>query len=522
LRTPTLRSANCAIITRLQPLPGKKPRKAARGGDPHEAHLAIERFLAASRKPVLIEPGEDPFVVAPESFVATLRGSSVSIECWDQTRNLVRRVTRLKLQRTGRLELEVERFGGRKGVLILADLTRLSNRETVRRGERLKYRERFRQSLHRQFPDWRIVELSTEADLEHSLSPSFPRALLRKGTKAIAAIGAGEDALMIDGVLSFGLIWLDYVRHRETKLAVEALAIFLPAGAEQTTCHRVRYLDPSAAQYFVFVHDSSGREDRVDPRDYTNFETHLDVFRQPFGGTDARILEWARRIASIDGVERRDRPDGSVSFAVNGLEFARVRGNQIHFGLEKSYLASTEAHLLEIERLAVGLTRLRSPEAARHHSALTSGHSEAWLESRIRANIHAIDATLLASPLYGQVPQFAGAERGVVDLLAADYTGRLAIIEVKAFQDIHLPLQALDYWMRVKWHLERGEFAGRGYFPGIQLLPEPPRLLLVAPALEWHPSNKAVLRFFASHVPVERLGIGIEWKRELKVMFRVS
>jgi hypothetical protein len=94
------------------------------------------------------------------------------------------------------------------------------------------------------------------------------------------------------------------------------------------------------------------------------------------------------------------------------------------------------------------------------------------------------------------------------------------VIEVKASQDIHLPLQALDYWMRVKWHLERNEFAGRGYFPDIPLRSDPPRLLLVAPALDFHPTNEAVLGFFSPEVHVERIGIGIQWRQELRVMFR--
>ena len=56
------------------------------------------------------------------------------------------------------------------------------------------------------------------------------------------------------------------------------------------------------------------------------------------------------------------------------------------------------------------------------------------------------------------MPAFAGVERGILDLLAVDHTGRLAIVELKASADLQLPLQALDYWIRVKWHLDRGEF----------------------------------------------------------------
>lgn len=74
--------------------------------------------------------------------------------------------------------------------------------------------------------------------------------------------------------------------------------------------------------------------------------------------------------------------------------------------------------------------------------------------------------------------------------------------------------------MRVKWHLERGEFSGRGYFPGLELRADPPRLLLVAPALDFHPSNETVLGFFAKEVGVERIGVGIEWRQELRIMFR--
>jgi hypothetical protein len=142
------------------------------------------------------------------------------------------------------------------------------------------------------------------------------------------------------------------------------------------------------------------------------------------------------------------------------------------------------------------------------------------LESQVRNDIEAIDARLLQAPIYGQVPAFAATDRGVLDLLAADHSGRLAVIEIKASEDIHLPLQALDYWLRVKWHLDRQEFSTRGYFPGIELRSEPPRLLLVSPALDFHPSNERVLRYFSKGVEVERVGVSLEWQKELKVVFR--
>jgi hypothetical protein len=111
-------------------------------------------------------------------------------------------------------------------------------------------------------------------------------------------------------------------------------------------------------------------------------------------------------------------------------------------------------------------------------------------------------------------------DRGILDLLAADRSGRLTVLELKASEDIHLPLQALDYWTRVKWHLDRHEFSGCGYFPGIELRSEPPRLLLVSPALDFHPSNERILRYISPSVELERVGVSLEWQRELKVVSR--
>ena len=166
------------------------------------------------------------------------------------------------------------------------------------------------------------------------------------------------------------------------------------------------------------------------------------------------------------------------------------------------------------------LSRLRSVDAPDRRNPLYLRNPEAWLESQVRRHIQEIDSSLLPTPVYGQVPAFAAAERGVLDLLAVDHRGRLAVVELKASEDVHLPLQALDYWIRVQWHVKRGEFQTNGYFPGCELVRDPPRLLLVAPALDFHPSNECVLRYFSPGVPVERIGVGLEWRKQLKVMLR--
>jgi hypothetical protein len=49
-------------------------------------------------------------------------------------------------------------------------------------------------------------------------------------------------------------------------------------------------------------------------------------------------------------------------------------------------------------------------------------------------------------------------------VLAITRSVRLAILELKASEHIHLLVQAADYWLRVRRHLELGEFRAYGYF----------------------------------------------------------
>jgi hypothetical protein len=486
-------------------------------------------FVAAAKSPTLLEPGEDPFPITRDNFVLSGSGTRPTLECWTTSnyapaRNLVRRIVGIRAVSRAKLQLETERFGGQKGSLSLIDAASPHNATASRQGSRLKYREVFRLSLKRQFPDWRIVELSTEQDLEHSLSPVYPRAFLRKGNAGLAAIGAAEDCFDPDGVLSFGLIWLDYLRKREAKVTVGGLALFLPIGRESNTCHRVRYLNPQLAKYTVFAYGSGITEELVDPAAYTNFETRL----HPFQAASFR----ARQLDLDDAADCISLPDGSTSLRVHGVEFARhIVGShdstsspnegKLLYGLERKRAAGS-ANFPEIEALSRGLARLRNFDSTDRSNRLYLRQPEAWLESQVRTHLDRVDATLRTTSIYEQAPQYAAGDRSILDLLAVDYDGRLCVVEIKASQDIHLPLQALDYWMRVKWHLERGEFSRNGYFPGITLRNnDAPRLLLVAPAIEFHPSNETILRFFSSQVTVQRIGIGLEWRRDLRVMFRM-
>ncbi len=495
----------------------------ASGCNAFDAQAAIERFLKASKRPALLEPGEPIIPLVNGNFSVEFRNSRLMLQAWDERRNLVRRVLGIVEDprgSRGNLALTVEKFGRKEGELFLIDLAQPSTKEWERTGSRLVFRERFRLFLSRQFPDWTISGISTEANLQHSLSPVYARALLRRGQAAFAAIGAGPEVADASGILSFGLIWLDHVRRRQRRATVEGLVILLPAGQERVTSLRLPFLDHAAARFEIFTYSEQDYAARLDPRDYGNVATVLEPCRRPALPNLQHAGASLEGLLEIPGFERIEKTDGSLSLRVNGLEFARMNGSQSSVGLNGRKSAGVFPSR-EVESLAGELARMRSAGTRDRENPLYRQDPEAWLESRVRAQIETVDASLLPLPVYGQVPAFAGGERGIFDLLAIDNAGRLTVLELKASADLHLPMQALDYWMRVKAHLDREEFAMNGYFAGIALRRDPPRLLLIAPALEFHPTTEAVLSYFGRDVQVERIGLAADWRSELRIMFRL-
>jgi hypothetical protein len=81
-------------------------------------------------------------------------------------------------------------------------------------------------------------------------------------------------------VVTFGLIWLDYLRDRGPDLAIHGLVIYLPAGQEKLTCLRLPFLNPHAAQYAVFIYDDQGYPAQAGLKDYGNLDTRLQPCRR--------------------------------------------------------------------------------------------------------------------------------------------------------------------------------------------------------------------------------------------------
>jgi hypothetical protein len=108
----------------------------------------------------------------------------------------------------------------------------------------------------------------------------------------------------------------------------------------------------------------------------------------------------------------------------------------------------------------------------------------------------------------------------VLDVLGVTREGRLAVVELKASEDLHLVLQGADYWLRVKWHLERGDFERHGYFRGVELQTKPPLLFLVAPGLRFHPATDVLKKYVTPEIELVRVGLNENWREGLQVVLR--
>ena len=88
--------------------------------------------------------------------------------------------------------------------------------------------------------------------------------------------------------------------------------------------------------------------------------------------------------------------------------------------------------------------------------------------------------------------------------------------------DLHLPLQAVDYWLRVRKHLMAGDFERMRYFGGVTIRREPPRILLVAPALEFHSTTESLTGLLKPEIEITRIGLAADWRRELRIVLRLQ
>jgi hypothetical protein len=131
-----------------------------------------------------------------------------------------------------------------------------------------------------------------------------------------------------------------------------------------------------------------------------------------------------------------------------------------------------------------------------------------------------LDAQLDERFFYSQMPAFTSSGRGVIDLLGITRQGRLVVIELKAKQDIQLPLQAVDYWLRVRRHQLQGDFQKGGYFGGFDVDPRPPLVWLVASGFQFHPTTATLMKYLSPEIQITRIGLNEKWRSGIQIVFR--
>ncbi len=508
----------------------------------------IEAFLFAHPAAVFLEDGRALFDMRTARCSVEESHGRCLLQLWSDERNLVRTVVELK-QRAQSLRLATRKMGAARPQFLELVPTSERRTPTTRDTARRNYQRLLERALTRHFIGSKVDGLRTAMDLEHSFGPAYVRGRLLKGPAADAVIGVGaaESAAVIDGVLTLGILWLDYCRqHADARHHFGGLKVIVPAGAWRPTAERMAWLNHAAANFELYTLDERSEElAPVDYRDTGNFDSHLVHAFSP-GAALERCESGIDRILSLvpdaahERVEIRPHSASEVGLLLHGLEFACVRHgaaahsfareDEVTFGAGPSETQLTQ----ENEDLCRDL--LRRLFLSRHADGTRTDPlfrmvPERWLESRLRTALPEMLPDLRGDLIYSQVPALSTGDRGMLDLLTLDRKARLVVLELKANEDLHLPLQSLDYWMRVRaLNADRQRVAGvaeplsaftrSGYFPGVEISALPPRLILAAPALRIHPANEPVLRYLSPEVEWELLGLTEHWRRELKIVFR--
>jgi hypothetical protein len=191
--------------------------------DPELLRGAVEAFLALCRRPAALEYGESPIPLAAGCFALEVRSGRLSIEVWDATRSVSRRILSIERHAAGVLDCVIQKFGGKPSRLTFLDLDRPQSEHRKRMGGRQNFAEQFRRMLQRQFPGWEVETLSSALDLQHSFSSVFPRARVTRGSHILAAV-ACADPQDEPALLTFALIWHNHVRSRRRTQGPASLA----------------------------------------------------------------------------------------------------------------------------------------------------------------------------------------------------------------------------------------------------------------------------------------------------------
>jgi len=453
-----------------------------------------------------------------------VRGNSEKplLHLWSENCNVTRRVVAITGNSQDHLALAVERFGRAKPERM--EIVRLEYAPAPRDLSREAYCEQLRRILAEQFPDETLEKISATQDLEHSLSKIYTRGILQRGSAHVAFLAASEsesqDAL--ESSLTYGLLWLEKSRQSAKRAALATLRLILPKGKSAILANRLCALDPRLGIEIYELDAQRETLERVDPCSSGNVASWLVPHRESQLLLDRASSALAPLIAlSPESIRAHASPHSQeVVLRFRGLAFARWHENRIFFGSDSTWAELRNKNEPALKQLIANLQNFRNPLASNVRHALYRAQAERWMQTLVHQDVTRIDISLDPEHVYEQVFAQVAGQHGILDLLCVTRNRRLAILELKATENVDLPLQAADYWSRIRWHQSQGDFARYGYFPGIELQAAAPLVYLIAPALRFHPTSDVLHRYLSREMEIIRVGLAESWRRGLRVMFR--
>ncbi len=192
---------------------------------------AIEAYLADHPAAALLEEGRVAFDLRTARYAVSESHGRCLLQFWSDERNLVRTVVDVQM-RAQCLRIVTRRMGAARPQTL--ELVPTSDRRTptARGTARRNYQRLLERALSRTFIGAKVSGLRSAMDLEHSFGPAYVRGHLLRGTAADAVIGVSEaeSAPIIDGILTLGILWLDFCRqHGDGRRHFGGLKVIVPA-----------------------------------------------------------------------------------------------------------------------------------------------------------------------------------------------------------------------------------------------------------------------------------------------------
>ena len=491
--------------------------------------MDLAEDLRASLQDILVpgaveirENGSRVTSATPLSWEVRGNAEKPLLHLWSENCNVTRRVVAITGNSPEHLALAVERFGRVKPERM--EIVRLEYAPAPRDLSREAYCEQLRRILAEQFPDETLEKISFAQDLEHSLSKIYTRGILHRGSAQVAflAVSESESQDALESSLTYGLLWLEKSRQSAKRAALATLRLLLPKGKSQILANRLRALDARLAIEVYELDSQRETLERVDPCSTGNVTSWLVPRRETQLLLDRAASALAPLIAlSPESIRAHASPHTQeVVLRFRGLAFARWHENKIYFGSDSTWAELRNKNEPALKQLIANLQNFRNPLASNIRHALYRAQAERWMQTLVHQDVTRIDISLDPEHVYEQVFAQVAGQHGILDLLCVTRKRRLAILELKAAENVDLPLQSADYWSRIRWHQSQGDFARYGYFPGIELQPAPPLVYLIAPALRFHPTTDVLHRYLSRDMEIIRVGLAESWRRGLRVMFR--